>query len=310
MRTSTILKRSYVSKPLNKKLTMTNNTKIGQLRTLNAKAVSRGTKLETDPAELVADRNTKPVPRTADRATRNTQPAWWCIDLGTVDYQKAWQLQTDVVAARNNKIIDTDTILMLEHPPVFTLGRRGGIENLLVSEAFLEKSGIAVTQVERGGNITFHGPGQLVVYPIVDLEAAGISVVEFVEALEQVMLRTVEAWGIKAERNSINRGIWVADKKMGSIGIALRKGISFHGLALNVNPDLTPFSWIQPCGLQGVRMTSMEQELSEKVSLGEVRKVIKEHMEVVFGAALVSKSEISLLNDIKTQPSGQSTTNV
>jgi lipoate-protein ligase B len=310
MRTSTILKRSYVSKPLNKKLTMTNNTKIGQLRTLNAKAVSRGTKLETDPAELVADRNTKPVPRTPQRATRNTQPAWWWIDLGTVDYRKAWKLQTEIVAARNNKIIDTDLILMLEHPPVFTLGRRGGTENLLVSEAFLEQSGIAVTQVERGGNITYHGPGQLVVYPIVDLEAAGISVVEFVEALEQVMIRTAEVWGIKAERNSANRGIWVGDKKMGSIGIALRKGISFHGLALNVNLDLTPFSWIQPCGLQGVRMTSMEQELSEKVSMGEVRKVIKEQMQVVFGAVLVSKSEISLFNILKTQTSEQSTINV
>jgi lipoate-protein ligase B len=292
--------------------------------TFNAKSVNHGAKLETDSAELVAGRNAKPAPRiphpapriphpatrTAQPEPRNAQHAWWCIDLGTVDYQKAWKLQTDTVAARNNKVIDTDMILMLEHPPVFTLGRRGGTENLLVSEAFLDQSGIAVTQVERGGNITYHGPGQLVVYPIVDLEAAGISVVEFVEALEQVMLRTVEAWGIKAERNSVNRGIWVGDKKMGSIGIALRKGISFHGLALNVNLDLTPFSWIQPCGLQGVRMTSMEQEISGKVSMRKMRKVIKEQMQVVFGAALVSKSEISLLNVIKAQTSEQSTINV
>jgi lipoate-protein ligase B len=207
-----------------------------------------------------------------------------------VDYQKAWKLQTDMVEARNNKVIDTDMILILEHPPVFTLGRRGGTENLLVSEVFLEQSGIAVTQVERGGNITYHGPGQLVVYPIVDLEAAGISVVEFVEALEQVMLRIVDVWGIKAERNSVNRGIWVGDKKMGSIGIALRKGISFHGLALNVNLDLTPFSWIQPCGLQGVSMTSMEQELSGEVSMPEVRKVLVEKFESVFEVALLSRT--------------------
>ena len=245
-----------------------------------------------------APRDSKPEPRTPKRGTRNAQPAtrnanrgsWWCIELDTIDYGEAWKLQTDIVEARNNKVIDTDIILMLEHPPVFTLGRRGGSENLLVSQAFLERSGIAVTQVERGGNITYHGPGQLVVYPIVDLEAARISVVEFVEALEQVMLRTVEAWGIKAERNSANRGIWVGDKKMGSIGIALRKGVSFHGLALNVNPDLTPFSWIQPCGLQGVRMTSMEQEQSKQVSMPEVRKTLREKFELVFEVSLLSKT--------------------
>ena len=219
-----------------------------------------------------------------------------------------WKLQTDIVAARNNKIIDSDMILMLEHPSVFTLGRRGGAENLLVTEAFLEQSGIAVTQVERGGNITYHGPGQLVVYPIVDLEAAGISVVEFVEALEQVMLLTVERWGIKAERNSVNRGIWVGDKKMGSIGIALRKGISFHGLALNVNLDLAPFSWIQPCGLQDVRMTSVEQELPGKVSMPDVRNVLKEKIEFVFEITLSSKSPetIAELNRLRSASSASS----
>ncbi len=262
-------------KPLVKQLIMIKNTRATYSLTPNANRVTR---------------NAQPESPDAKRAPRTPQHAWWHIDLGTVDYQKAWKLQTDIVEARNNKIIDKDMILMLEHPPVFTLGRRGGTENLLVSEAFLEQSGIAVTQVERGGNITYHGPGQLVVYPIVDLEAARISVVEFVEALEQVMLRTVEVWGIKAERNSVNRGIWVADKKMGSIGIALRKGISFHGLALNVNPDLTPFSWIQPCGLQGVRMTSMEQELSGPASMPEVREVLREQFEFVFDVALLPRA--------------------
>jgi lipoate-protein ligase B len=287
---------------------MIKNTRTAHSQTPIANRVPRNAK----PAcgDVAPSSRRRPETRTPQRATRNAQRDWWYIDLGTVDYQSAWKLQTEIVAARNNKIIDTDMILMLEHPPVFTLGRRGGTENLLVSEGFLEQSGIAVTQVERGGNITYHGPGQLVVYPIVDLEATRISVVEFVEKLEQVMLRTVDVWGIKAERNSANRGIWVGDKKMGSIGIALRKGISFHGLALNVNPDLTPFSWIQPCGLQGVRMTSMEQELSEKVSLGEVRKAIKEQMQVIFGATLVSKSEISLFNILKSQTSEQSTINV
>jgi lipoate-protein ligase B len=215
-----------------------------------------------------------------------------------VDYDEAWKLQTDIVAARNNKVLDEDIILMLEHPPVFTLGRRGGAENIMVSESFLEKSGIAVAQVERGGNITYHGPGQLVVYPIVDLEAAKFSVVDFVDALEEVMLQTVGAWGIKAERNSVNRGVWVGHRKLGSIGIALRKGVSFHGLALNVNLDLTPFTWIQPCGLQGVQMTSMQQELSDEISMSDIRRVIKEKFQSIFGIQLVNQNRSALIGSL------------
>ena len=164
---------------------------------------------------------------------------------------------------------------------MFTLGRRGGLDNLLVSEAFLKKSGIPVVHVERGGYITYHGPGQLVVYPIIDLESARISVVDFVDAMEEIMIRTVGKWGIKAERNPINRGVWVGNKKIGSIGIALRKGVSFHGLALNINLDLTPFSWIQPCGLKGVSMTSMARECGQNVTINQVREVIKEKFQKV-----------------------------
>lgn len=211
-------------------------------------------------------------------------------DLGLINYREAWKLQTDLVDARIKNDILSDVVLLLEHAPVFTLGRRGGDENLLVSESFLEKSGISVVQVERGGDITYHGPGQLIVYSIMDLHTARIGVVEFVEALEKVMLKTVAFWGIKAERNPINRGIWVGNQKLGSIGIALRKGVSFHGLALNVNLDLTPFSWIQPCGLQDVQMTSMKQESSRKISMRKVRKSIKENFESVFSMKLVNKN--------------------
>jgi len=204
-------------------------------------------------------------------------------DLGLIEYREAWKMQTDLVDARIKNEFSSDVVLFLEHPAVFTLGRRGGDENLLISESFLEKSGISVVQVERGGNITYHGPGQLVVYPIMDLHTARIGVVEFVEALEKVMLKTVAFWGIKAEQSSANRGIWVGDKKLGSIGIALRKGVSFHGLALNVNLDLLPFSWIQPCGLQNIQMTSMKQESSREISMNKVRESIKENFESVFG---------------------------
>ena len=212
---------------------------------------------------------------------------WLGIELPTMQYREAWNLQSRLVAARKDKVIDTDVILLLEHLPVFTLGRRGGLNNLTVSEEFLKKAAIPVIQVERGGSITFHGPGQLIIYPIIDLRAARLAVGDYVENLEEVMIRTAQDWGIKAERNLTNRGIWVGNKKLGSIGIAIRRGVSFHGLAFNVNISLKPFGWINPCGLQDTRMTSMKRELSRRVSMNQVRETVKRHFKAVFGVDLV-----------------------
>ena len=211
---------------------------------------------------------------------------WLCIDLPVSDYQEVWDLQHRLVTERKNRIIDRDVVLFLEHPPVFTLGRRGGLDNLTVSEGFLEKTGISVIHVERGGDITYHGPGQLVVYPIVDLIEAGLKVLDYVTALEEVMISTAADWKVVAERNPMNRGVWVAHKKLGSIGITIRRGISFHGIAFNVNVALQPFGWINPCGLKGVSMTSMEHELSYQVPMHKIRKAVKRHMEAVFGVKL------------------------
>ena len=217
---------------------------------------------------------------------------WLSIDFDRIGYREAWELQGNLIKARKARILQNDIVLFLEHPAVFTLGRRGGRECLLVSEEFLEKAGVQVIQVERGGNITFHGPGQLVAYPIVDIQTAGIKVVDFVSGLEEVMLRTAENWGIAAERNPANRGIWVGPHKMGSIGIAVRRGISFHGLALNVHTDLTPFSWIQPCGLKDVGMTTMQQQTAHKLSMQPVRTVLKKQFERVFGIKFVAREWI------------------
>jgi lipoate-protein ligase B len=212
-----------------------------------------------------------------------------------IEYNEAWKLQSDLVAARLNRFIDRDIILFLEHAAVFTLGRRGGREYLQVGESFLEQAGVPVVQAERGGYITFHGPGQLVVYPIIDLEARRLGVTEFVAALEEIMLLTVRSWGLKARRSDINPGIWMGSQKMGSIGIALRKGISFHGLALNVNVDLTPFSWVQPCGLEGVSMTSVKQELGEEIPMGAVVNTVKENFKSVLEVDLNDISHSDLL---------------
>lgn len=207
----------------------------------------------------------------------------YSLDLGLIDYQEAWALQQKLVAARVENHLDHDIMLFLQHPAVFTLGHRGGLDNLLVSEAFLKDSGIPVIQVERGGVITYHGPGQLVTYPIMNLHTRRIGVKDFVAAMEEAMIQTAGNWNINAERNPINSGIWVGRRKMGSIGIALRKGVSFHGLALNVNLDLTPFSWIQPCGLQGVSMTSMRNELGRELPMNEVLEVLKNQLATSLG---------------------------
>jgi len=211
---------------------------------------------------------------------------WHAVDLGRMPYPEAWDLQLRLVEARSQGRVDNDVILFVEHPPVFTLGRRGGRENLLVPEETLRQSGIPIVQVERGGNITYHGPGQLVVYPIVHLPGFGIGVVDMVDRLEDVMIRTCAAWGVAAGRNALNRGAWVGMKKIGSIGIAVRRGVSFHGLALNVNPDLQPFSFIQPCGLKGVGVTSIAQAAGRPVAMEEALAATKRNIETVFGIRL------------------------
>lgn len=216
-----------------------------------------------------------------------TGKTWLCLDLPILDYAEVWELQGKLVAARRSASLDLDLFLLLEHSPVFTLGRRGGRENLNVSEKFLEQSGIPLFHVERGGNITYHGPGQVVGYGIVDLQAAGLSVVDYVTGLEEVMIRTAAAWGVCAERNPLNRGVWVGCRKLGSIGIAVRHGITFHGFAFNAEVSLGPFGWINPCGLKGIGVTSLVHELAHEVSLTEIRMSLKGNLESVFGIRLV-----------------------
>jgi lipoate-protein ligase B len=203
-----------------------------------------------------------------------------------MDYREMWKLQRDLVEMRRTGVFDSDVFFLLEHTPVFTLGRRGGRENLTVSEERLEQAGIPVVHVERGGNITHHGPGQLVGYPIVDLHRAKLKVAEYVHALEEVMIRTAARFGVQAVRNPLNRGVWAGSRKLGSIGIAIRRGITFHGFAFNVNTSLEPFCWINPCGLEGISMTSLERELSCRIEMDEVRLWIRMGMESVFRVSM------------------------
>ncbi|MGA1839293.1 MAG: lipoyl synthase [bacterium] len=222
---------------------------------------------------------------------------WFCLDLPVTEYKEAWNLQAELVTARKERIIESDVVVLLEHSSVFTLGHNAGLNDLMVSEDFLKEKGIQVIKAERGGNITYHGPGQLIMYPIIDLHIARLGVSELIERLEEVMIRTASDFGIETERNSINRGVWVKNRKIGSVGIAVRRGISFHGLAININLNMMPFTWINPCGLKNVDMTSIEQELSRKVSMREARKIIKKHTESVFDIEL-KKMNLKELDEI------------
>lgn len=212
---------------------------------------------------------------------------WLSLELPVMEYREVWDLQTQLVHAKRDRIMDEDVVLLLEHLPVFTLGRQGNREHLLVTEAFLRSQQIPVIHVERGGDITYHGPGQLVVYLIVNLRTAQYRVVEFVEALEEVMIRTASDWGIMAKRNSKNRGVWMDNnKKLGSIGIAIRQGVSFHGFAFNVNIKLEPFSWIDPCGLDDVKVTSMKRVLGREIAMGDIRRAVSFHIQEIFDVQL------------------------
>ncbi len=213
-------------------------------------------------------------------------PPWRLVELPVTDYMDALDLQRRLVTARKDRDLEFNVVILVEHPPVFTLGRRGGMDNLTVSEGFLEKEGVAVIPTERGGDITFHGPGQLVCYPIVHLPSARIKVVDFVSLLETVMIRTAADQGVRAETSPVNRGVWVNGKKLGSLGIRVRRGVTFHGFALNVNTSLDPFGWINPCGLHGVSMTTLASELSRPIAMDQVRKAAARHMEAVFDVDL------------------------
>jgi len=212
------------------------------------------------------------------------------IDLPPTPYTEALDLQHRLVAARRDGRLAQDAVLLLEHAPVFTLGRRGGLDDLIVPRERLAQEGIEVVAVERGGLITYHGPGQLVVYPILDLNRLRLGVRDLVSHLEAVMIRTAADFGVEAGRDERNRGVWSGGKKLGSIGLAVRHGVSFHGLALNVDIDLTPFSWIHPCGLAGVAMTSLAAEGGAGVSMDTARRRLASHLASALECRLVPAS--------------------
>ncbi len=199
-----------------------------------------------------------------------------CITPGLVDYAAALAWQQTLVEQRAVAEIP-DALVLLEHPAVFTLGR-GGDERYL-----LDPGQVPVHRVGRGGEVTFHGPGQLVGYPILDLRRHGKDVHRYLRRLEEVLIATLAAWDIAATRRDGLTGVWVGTDKIASIGIGVRRWVTLHGFALNVNPDLSYFSAIVPCGLPGVRMTSMQELLREEPPLDRVQASVAQSFARTFG---------------------------
>ncbi len=183
----------------------------------------------------------------------------WVCHLGTVEYREALELQERIRTARQEEIVP-DVLLTLQHWPVYTRGRRSGPGELPMGEDWYRMQGIDVVQTDRGGKVTYHGPGQLVGYPIVRVD----DVVQYVRTLEQALVAALAEEGITARARPDEgpdfTGVWVQERKIASIGVHVARGVTTHGFAVNVENDLQPFSWIVPCGLEGVRMTSLIKE--------------------------------------------------
>ncbi len=205
----------------------------------------------------------------------------YIVDLGLLDYGKAWDLQHRLWQRRVDGGLP-DLLLLLEHPHVITLGRRGNRSFLIASPEELEKKQVSLFHVERGGDVTYHGPGQMVGYPILNLKEYGYRLVRYVDQLEEVLIRLLRDFGIEAKRDALNRGVWVGHEKIASIGVAIKRWVSFHGFALNYATDLDYFRMIHPCGLEGVSMTSIGKLLGRNILREELKERVSVHFNELF----------------------------
>ncbi len=215
-----------------------------------------------------------------------------CVDLGKIEYGAAWDVQRHMVSERKQGLIE-DRLLFAEHPHVITMGRSSKQEHLLASPQQLEQAGFALWETNRGGDVTYHGPGQLIGYPILDLKEWKRDVVAYLRALEQALIDAVAEFGITAERLPGCTGVWVGGEKLAAMGVHVSRWVTSHGFALNVTTDLRRFEYIVPCGL-AKPVTSMECLLGEAPARGAVLDAIVRHFGRVFGREMkpVDKNEI------------------
>ena len=207
--------------------------------------------------------------------------------IGIIDYQKCWDYQELLLQeirdekTKRRQAVPTNYFLLVEHPHVYTLGKSGNRNNLLIQDEFLKKIEASYVSINRGGDITYHGPGQLVGYPIIDLEYYRIGVREYVERMERAIIKVVAAYGIQSGLKEGAVGIWTDSKtvkarKIAAIGVRVSRYVTMHGFALNVNTDMRYFSYINPCGITAYGVTSLEKELGRKVDMNEVKQLVRE----------------------------------
>jgi lipoyl(octanoyl) transferase len=228
------------------------------------------------------------------------------LNLGLIDYKRAWDLQEDLnkasveVKMNQRKKLDftrqtKHTLILCEHPPVYTLGKSGSLDNLLLSDEGLTNVGAAYYKINRGGDITYHGPGQLVMYPIFDLEKFYTDIHRFLRELEEVVIRVLADYGITAGRYPGYTGVWLDPeddskaRKICAMGIRCSRWVTMHGIAFNINNDLSYFSHIVPCGIKDKDVTSLSQELGRTVDMQEVQQKMLFHMEQVFHISIASQ---------------------
>ena len=204
------------------------------------------------------------------------------FDLGLIDYKKAWDLQNEIYNKRLHNEV-SDTLLLLEHPHTYTLGKVAAKENLLINDDQLKQKGISVFEIDRGGDITYHGPGQIVGYPIINLSQWNEDTHKYLRGLEEVLIQTCSEYGLSCERNPKFTGVWLKDRKIAAIGIKVSRWITMHGFAFNVNTDLSYFNGIIPCGIKDKEVTSLSRETGKNIDLNEVKLVIVEKFREVFG---------------------------
>lgn len=215
------------------------------------------------------------------------------IRLGLCDYPEACRLQKDLLSRRISKSIP-DTLVILQHPPVFTIGRKGGLDNLLVSPGELARKGIEVHRADRGGDITYHGPGQVVAYPILDLGRHGRDILLAISMYEEAVIRLLAGYGIEGRRIAGCPGVWVGSEKISSVGIGISNWVTYHGFSININNDLEPFSYIYPCGIRDRGVTSLSRALG-----GEVDEMdVVERLARAFGEVFRLDTGV-ILNEVK-----------
>lgn len=223
-------------------------------------------------------------------------------DLGQLNYQAAWDLQESLLkenVRRKSATADNPStehyLLFVEHPPVYTLGKSGNKENVLLSDEELQANHIEFFHTNRGGDITFHGPDQIVGYPILDLEKYYTDIGKYLRNIEEVIILTMAEYGIKGERSAGETGVWIdpdlpgRERKICAIGVRCSRWVTMHGFAFNVNTDLSYFNHIIPCGIVNKQVTSLQQELGRELDMQEVKEKVKRNFERVFESSLVSE---------------------